>query len=337
GVRLGASYNYGDRLGLQVTLPLNPKRSAAGPGSETAPLPVLVRAPGAAEDLGWTAEPNAPSIAQATVTEALAQQGIVLEAMALDTTQVEVRISNSRYNIGSQVIGRVARTLTRTMPASVETFVITPVRTGVPSAKVTFQRSDLEALEHAPSSAILERAVFSDAAGPRPANLQNSPGQYPRFTFGIAPYIDKSYFDPDSPYRAELGLALSATYRPAPGLEFAGTVKGEIVGNIDEITREGNSRLEPVRTNFAEYSRASDIYLNDLTAAYFMRPGRNLYGRVSAGYLERMFGGVSGELLWKPVDSRLALGAELNYARQRDFDGQFGFQDYDVWTGHASV
>ena len=337
GVRLGASYNYGDRLGLQVTVPVNPKRASAGPGNEEAPLPVAVRAAGSAEDLGWAAQPGAATSLQASVAGALSQQGIALEAMALDAQQVEVRISNLRYKIESQAIGRTARILSRTLPASVETFVITPVDTGVPTAKITFQRADLEALEHAPADAILERAVFTDAAGRRPDNLQNTPGLYPRFTFGIAPYIDRSFFDPDSPIRAELGLEASAKFQPAPGLVFSGAVKGEIIGNIDEITREANSRLEPVRTSFPEYSRASDVYLDELTAAYFVRPGRNLYGRVTAGYLERMFGGVSGEVLWKPVDSRLAVGAELNYARQRDFDGEFGFQDYDVWTGHASL
>ena len=50
-----------------------------------------------------------------------------------------------------------------------------------------------------------------------------------------------------------------------------------------------------------------------------------------------MFGGVSAELLWYPINSRLALGAEVNYARQRDFDVLFGFQNYDVVTGHASA
>ena len=50
-----------------------------------------------------------------------------------------------------------------------------------------------------------------------------------------------------------------------------------------------------------------------------------------------MFGGVSGEILWQPTESRLALGVEANYARQRDFNQRFGFQDYDVFTGHMSA
>ena len=40
-----------------------------------------------------------------------------------------------------------------------------------------------------------------------------------------------------------------------------------------------------------------------------------------------MYGGASAELLWKPVDSRLALGGELNYIQKRDYDQLFGFQE----------
>ena len=50
-----------------------------------------------------------------------------------------------------------------------------------------------------------------------------------------------------------------------------------------------------------------------------------------------MFGGVSAEVLWQPVDSRMALGVEANYVAQRDFDMLLGFQDYQVATGHASL
>ena len=48
-------------------------------------------------------------------------------------------------------------------------------------------------------------------------------------------------------------------------------------------------------------------------------------------------GRVSGELLWKPVNSRLALGIEANYALKRDYDQLLGFQGYRVATGHASA
>ena len=85
------------------------------------------------------------------------------------------------------------------------------------------------------------------------------------------------------------------------------------------------------------YARESDLELNTLTAEYIWRPGENLFARTTAGYLESMYGGVSAELLWYPVNSRLAFGVEANYAKKREYDILFGFRDYDVLTGHASA
>ena len=91
-----------------------------------------------------------------------------------------------------------------------------------------------------------------------------------------------------------------------------------------------------VRTDGRLYGRTGNPTLESLTLAHYGRPGTDLYSRVSIGYLEQMYGGISGELLWKPVDANYAIGAEVNYAVQRDFDQLFGFQDYNIVTGHVS-
>ncbi|WP_311201543.1 YjbH domain-containing protein [Sulfitobacter sp. W002] len=94
--------------------------------------------------------------------------------------------------------------------------------------------------------------------------------------------------------------------------------------------------IQRVRSDAVLYAIESDFEVNKLTAEYMFRRPRSLWSR-HGGYLENMYGGLSGELLWYPVASRLALGVEVNYAKQRDFDMLFGFQDYDVVTGHASA
>ena len=48
-----------------------------------------------------------------------------------------------------------------------------------------------------------------------------------------------------------------------------------------------------------------------------------------------MFGGVGGELLFRPLGSRWAIGFELNRVRQRDYDQLFSFRNYEVTTGHV--
>ncbi len=74
-----------------------------------------------------------------------------------------------------------------------------------------------------------------------------------------------------------------------------------------------------------------------LTADYQFKLAPALYGRVSAGYLERMFGGVDAEIVWKPANQNWGVGADLAFVKQRDFDQMFGFQAYETTTGHASL
>ena len=56
-----------------------------------------------------------------------------------------------------------------------------------------------------------------------------------------------------------------------------------------------------------------------------------------AGLLESMFTGGGFEVLYRPVDSRLAIGMDVNYVAQRDFDEPFKVRDYRVATGHITA
>ena len=92
-----------------------------------------------------------------------------------------------------------------------------------------------------------------------------------------------------------------------------------------------------VRSEFALYDREGDLDLIDLTAAWYAQPSHNVTTRLTVGLLEEMFGGASAELLWRPDDSPLAFGIEVNHVRQRGFESDFSFRDYEVTTGHGSV
>ena len=65
--------------------------------------------------------------------------------------------------------------------------------------------------------------------------------------------------------------------------------------------------------------------------------GRSLHYRGFAGVLEEMYSGAGGEILYWPAQSRLAFGASIAYAKQRDYDRGLGLLDYDVISGHVSA
>ncbi|WP_342077676.1 YjbH domain-containing protein [Yoonia sp. SS1-5] len=268
---------------------------------------------------------------QTSLRMALAAEGLILEGFAIDGDAAQIQVQNERWDKTAQAAGRAARVMANTLPAGTENLTVTLQEDGVPITDIRTKRSSLQELQFDYDGAwrTLAQAQIGDADGP--------PTGAPRLTYSLGAFADLTLADPEGKARASIGPQFDVAYRAAPGLTFSGQFRYALLGNADEAADAVQSGLDPVRTGFGQYARAADFEVTRLTARYLFRPGPDLFGRVTAGYLEDMFGGVSTEVLWYPNDSRLALGAELNYVQQRDFDQLFGFQDYDVLTGHASA
>lgn len=316
GGHVGVSLLHGSALSFTFSKVLDPRRPAAASGRE--PAPPAVRQGRGEGDLH----------------AALAAQGIGLEAVSVEGDTASVAINNRIWSAQAQAFGRAARVMSGVLPPEVTTFRMRSLTRGMPMQEVTLTRQDLEALEYAPDGAwqAWVRAETVDAAT-RPDPRLNPKADH---ALRLRPYAQPGLFDPDNPLRFDLGAELVGEWSPLPGLHISGAIRQKLAGNLDASNRPSNSVLPHVRSDAALYYKTDDPQVEWLTAEYFLRPGRDLYGRLSFGLFERMYGGVSAEVLWAPVDSRLALGVELNHAMLRDTDG-FGFQDYNVVTGHASA
>ena len=342
-MRFGAYSLYGAELGLAVQIMLNPAQRPTGGIGGTGPAPVKPRPVFAeAPELyaeTWVSEPGVTALITGTLTDHLKRSNIVVEALALGPTTVQVRYRNLAYDAEAQAVGRVARAMTYTMPASVTTFEIVPMVNGIAAAKVTLRRSDVEALEFAPDAALAlqSRAGIGDA-GPAPASLTFNPDLYPKFSWALAPFARVRLFSNDVDFMADAGLRLSAKAEVVPGLVVSGAVTKIIGGTIRDTGPTPALGLPPVRSDLNAYDVNGDPALESLQAAWYGRLGTDLYGRLSVGYLERMFGGVSAEVLWKP-QGRWACGVEASHVMQRDADQGLGFGDYDyaVTTAHVST
>lgn len=335
-----AFFLHGSEAGLKFSASLNPKTPRVFGGLEAAPLPIRPRPSRSVDPLGWSggwvAEVGDPKGIRKALATAMTKEGLTLEAMSLSATRAEVQFSNNRYNARSQALGRLARLMTRAFPPSVETFVLTETLDGTPIHSTILPRSKLEAYEFEPAGQILQATNFADPKGLAGDPLVPFEGAFPNNLWSIAPYVAVSVFDPQSPVRLDYGIRGKINYEVAPGLSLDASATVRASGNISAEEDDGNPTTLPrVRTSSVDYD--SRFQVQTLTANWYSRPAENLFGRVTVGYLESMYGGVSGELLWKKPQSRFAIGAELNYAVQRDFVEVLGFQDYDVLTGHVSA
>ena len=338
-IAVSAHYLHGSTLGAQLTLTGNPMEPIQPQDLGSGPTPVRARPGDVAKPTAWAASDQVRDKMVAALAEVLAAEGIVIQEARITGTEIDLYIINTRISREPKAIGRVARVLTLAMPPSVETFRITPVASGLPTATAVIKRSDIEAQVDRPDAGmkswqttLLEDAkphIGGDGVWTRPVS--------PRFSWAISPSIPVDLLDADDGIRADILVRASAEYRLTHNLSVSGQISRWAVGNDQVTTFTPTPGLPSVRSDRALYFSGRDVELDRLTADYVFKAAPTVYGRVSGGMFERMYGGVSGEVLWKPVDSPLAVGAEVNWAKKRDHEDAFSFADYDTVTGHASL
>lgn len=323
-----AQYLYGSEVAAGFTYAINPKDPPFGSGNDRGPMPVINRNDRAAES--WIYDPTE---IENLIESALSDQNITLFGIAINGNTARVSIETETYGFRAQTVGRAMRALSNATPPNVEIFAVTLIENGIPVTEVLIARDDIEDLEFEIDGAWTSytRANIGDVT-----SAEVLSATFPRFDWDVQPYVAYSLFDPDAPLRLGFGIEIGGNWEPAPGVTITGAIRKQFFGNIDDATRPSDSLLPRVRSESNIYDQA-DPSIPRLTSAWYFRPSDDLFGRVTIGYLETMFAGISGEVLWAPNDSRLALGVELNEVVQRDFDQIFGLRNYQVTTGHISA
>jgi hypothetical protein len=231
GYELSAHYIMGSQLGFAVTLLTDPKTRSAPSGLDPAPIPVAVRSGDARAARSWDRTATPPDALVADIKRVLALDGFEVSAVDVSDRAARLRYTNTTYRTEAQGLGRVARVLTHTLPASIETFTLEPMQAGIPLSAVVIRRSDLEALENEPDAAwrSLARARIEEAGGD--AGLVAAPETRSPFAWGISPYLELALFDRNNPVRGDFGIQASAEYHFQPNLLVSGTVRYRLAGN----------------------------------------------------------------------------------------------------------
>jgi hypothetical protein len=341
GITVGGYYMYGSEAGVMLSLSGNPTRPLVPPDLGTGPLPVNPTPADAPRGTGWATNPAAIDQLATALREILRNEGMELEGFYADPDGrgVEVAIDNLRFQQNPKAIGRTARVLQAGMPASVATFRITSMENGMRTTTVTVDRADFEAEVDRPNAG--EKSWQSvEIAGATPSLPEGAwvRPAYPEFIWSVVPAPFLTLLTPGDPLRLGLNVDLETQLIVMPGLSLTANVSQPLL-NIPNDPGPSETELPPVRSDQPRYFADYDPKLTQLSVDYLFKLNDSTYARASVGLLERMFGGVGGEILWKPVDQSWGVGADLNWVAQRDFDDPFGFDyyDYDVVTGHASL
>jgi len=266
------------------------------------------------------------------------QQRIFIEAAMLGDSEVTVYYANTYYFAEIDAIDRLTRILMGDMPATVERFRLIAVQDGVPQRQFDILRGPQERAFAQDGRLVPLGGGASQQAPPleNPILAAAAEGSYPRFSWDIFPQLREQLFDPSSPFAIQILLGADGKLELLPGLSLNAEVETSLYDNFNK-NRPDDSILPHVRSDFLKYFAQGKTGIGELDAQYRFRLAPSLFAVAKAGYLESMFAGAGGEVLWRPENQRWALGGDLYEAWQRDFDRLFGLQNYHVLTGHISI
>jgi Exopolysaccharide biosynthesis protein YbjH len=276
------------------------------------------------------------------LTNVLAARGFWAYAVDLDGLEATIYLTASVHNEVPRNVARVARLAANYLPRRIEKITVVEIIASFEIYRLSLMRSDLE-LEARHMRSAEEIWINTTIAEPRGGMSNANQGAvneqtYPSFGWWLVPELKQHVGDPaEGIYLADLELELGGSVNVTPGLSFTFIGRQFVAGNLDSIKRVSDSVLPHVRSDVVNYLQQGDTTIMAAMGTYMGSAGPNWYYRVSAGILEWMYGGVASEILYRPWGERWALSFELDWAKQRAFNQLFGFRDYAIVTGHATL
>ena len=241
---------------------------------------------------------------------------------------------------------QVAKTFLKRTPDTVTSLIVNIYRHGLRGPVVKLpRRAVAQALRHEPGRSIEElwhsAQISNNAKAQRNAPRENGL-QYPEFKLAIDQDIALTSEDATIWHRA--GFIAAAEQYIGRGFAHAHGLRLPIADNLQgqRFTRLRMNRLrgrEPVRSDVALY--AGDGPGLEFSKLQLTRTlGDNLHAGLAAGYLEEMYAGAGGALLWRPWGKSYALGARLHHVYKRDPFSTLDLkliEDSDVTTGFVDA
>lgn len=323
-VTLGIERGNTAMLGLTLHTPLD--KLAMPKFSDPAKVPVVPMRPSHAPDWDKTGRDLAE------------QTDWSVKRIAQDGHDLRVTLDDADAVYWRDRLDRAASVLHRDAPASVDQFTFAYREHGMDMAEHRIDRSAWveQKTQALPPSGQRETVI---AQPPTHPDEETPLYQGTRPTFEASPGMDFNYNlgGPDGFILYQLAATAKAKLRLTDDTWMQGGVQLGLIDNYNKFKYTAPSNLPRVRTFLREYKTASKFTMPNLQATHTGKLTENQYFSVYGGYLEDMFAGAGAEWLYRPFDSNVAFGVDVNAVKQRAFAQDFSLQNYQVITGHATL
>jgi len=296
-------------------VPLRDEAIAAGSSTGE---PINATSVGLASDGGNSVEvagdsadrfPLLPGHTWESVRSHLAENaGFYLRRVEVGENELILHGNQARYLYLAEGLGRSARVLDSAIDPGIDWITLEYNRQDMPIAQSSVSRSALAAYARRDIAldTMARNVELNPPGSSREGEIVYDRPLTSRLTTGLAPGLKEIIGGPDGFILYQLTANASADWMFTRSTWLSGTVSVDLLNNFDKFKYDAPSRLPRVRTDIRQYVTTSDVTVPNFQLTTTHALGRDLYGMAYAGLLESMFGGVGGEILYRPMGERWA-------------------------------
>ena len=253
--------------------------------------------------------------------------------------ELRVAYAQNKYMSHAMASGRAAQALDQVSPDYIKTFTLETMNAGAVMNSISIDRETFNKYRKDKLYILAKNNIKINSSKFNEDDYTfNPPFSYPYVFWRIEPDIVAQIGGPDGFFFGNARLAGRSEIKFSRKLSLNAEASIGIYDNFGELKLASDSVLPHVRSDIVKYLKQTrDYSINRLQMNYFLNPWNDFYAKVSGGLLEDMFGGIGGEVLYRPMYRNFAIGAEVWSVRQRGYNMDFSFLDYTTDTGHINL
>jgi len=271
----------------------------------------------------------------------LRDESIYLQASSLKESEVDIAIASSRFYSITRPIGRTARIAASLAPDQVEKINLYSMNGDFEVAKFSLNKEEFlkaESKEISSVELLLSSEIISVEEKPLYENASFIPTvNFPEFEWNMSPALKHQIGGPEGFYLGQLFWKTDTILKIRRNLLLYTSFGINIYDTFDDFNNPSQSSIPRVRSDIQEYLSEGKNNIQRMQLEYFGSPYKNIFTRFDLGLLEEMFGGVGGEILYRPFNKKYSIGLSLHKVKQRSYDQRFSFRDYSTVTGHIGL
>ena len=282
-----------------------------------------------------------PEIFYRSLNKSLRDETIYIQSASLKKEEVSVSVGSSRFRSVPRVAGRSAAIVSALAPDDINKINIHVMNGDFEVATFILNREKFDAAKNFKGSAseILKRSnLESNSNTPLILNSSFNPTiNFPEFSWTMSPALKHQIGGPEGFYLGQLFWKTDTSIKFRRNFSLYTSFGINLYDTFNNLINSSSSSIPHVRSDIQDYLSEGKNNLQRMQLEYMFSPYKDVYVRADFGLLEEMFGGLGGELLYRPFKKNYSLGFSLHRVKQRGYKQRFSFKEYETTTGHASL